>query len=468
MKKNKLNLKDTLEEVITKEEISQIARETQFVQRKSGVIKPLDFLFTLMFRVSATVPASLDLLTLFLNTTVSKVGLHKRFNKYSVIFMRTILQQVVLKRIAKKIKLTINGLDEFTNLFIIDSSSWDISEEFKLIFPGCGGSASDANCKLQFCYDYLTGEIYIYDEKPGKNPDQGFSINILKLINPGSLFMFDLGYWKFETFYGINAKGGHFLSRLNNTVNLYIKKGDEYIKVEIENILDCGEHDNISVDEIYLKKGSQYLKVRLVGFKLPEEESNKNRMELCRRAKNNKKTDKPKRKSLILAGFSVYITNAPEEIIADEMVRSYYRLRWNVELIFKSFKSVLQIHESNVISNKYRLLCELYARLILIALVHRIFYIIDSYMFNKDKKELSLDKFWKYIDAEKGELCNAILKSWTCFTFYIEKKIDEIMIKCEKCHQKKRKTTRELILHQIGDAIPIKIEPYEFQKKLLG
>ena len=66
------------------------------------------------------------------------------------------------------------------------------------------------------------------------------------------------------------------------------------LKVEIENVLDCGEHDHISVDEIYLKKDSQYLKVRLVGFKLPEEESNKNRMELCRRAKNNKKTDKPK------------------------------------------------------------------------------------------------------------------------------------------------------------------------------
>ena len=85
-------------------------------------------------------------------------------------------------------------------------------------------------------------------------------------------------------------------------------------------------------------------------------------------------------------------------------------------------------------------------------------------MFNKDKKELSLDKFWKYIDAEKGELCNAILKSWTCFTFYIEKKIDEIMIKCEKCHQKKRKTTRELILHQIGDDIPIKTNLMNFKK----
>jgi hypothetical protein len=140
MIKNKLSLEDTLEEVITKEEISQIARETQFVQRKSGEIKPFEFLFILMFRVSATIPASLDLLTLFLNATVSKVALHKRFNKYSVIFMRKILQQVILKRIAKNVKLTINGLDEFSNLFIIDSSSWDISEEFKLIFPGCGGS----------------------------------------------------------------------------------------------------------------------------------------------------------------------------------------------------------------------------------------------------------------------------------------------------------------------------------------
>ncbi len=106
--------------------------------------------------------------------------------------------------------MNINISDSFKNIFIIDSSSWDISEHFKLIFPGCGGTASDANCKLQFCYDYLIGEIYIYDEKAGTCPDQGFSINLLKIISPGALFLADLGYWKFETLYGIDKNNAFF------------------------------------------------------------------------------------------------------------------------------------------------------------------------------------------------------------------------------------------------------------------
>ncbi len=181
-------------------------------------------------------------------------------------------------------------------------------------------------------------------------------------------------------------------------------------------------------------------------------------MNLHRNAKNRKsKNSTPKRKSLILAGFSIYVTNASEELIDCKMIRTFYRLRWNIELIFKSFKSVLKIHQSNAIKNESRLLCELYARLILVVLVHRIHFIIDNYIWSKDKKELSLDKFWKYIDAEKAELGRLIIKDFKYFFYYIEKSISKIIINCEKCHQKSRKTTREMIEQEIGDCKIIKI-----------
>jgi len=208
--KSKIKLELNAEQYITANEIKVIAKESKFIQRNNGKIDPVDFLFTLIFKISTSNPLSLGHVIFFLQSMVSRPGLHKRFNKYSVIFAQKVLQKIILKRVMLDEKLNINGLNEFSNVFIIDSSSWDISENLKWIFPGCGGSASDANCKLQFCYDYLTGEIYIYEDCHGRYPDQKYSINLLQIVNPLSLFLFDLGYWKFDTFHGIAQKGAFF------------------------------------------------------------------------------------------------------------------------------------------------------------------------------------------------------------------------------------------------------------------
>ena len=154
-----------------------------------------------------------------------------------------------------------------------------------------------------------------------------------------------------------------------------------YKEISIEHLLYKSKENNISVNEIYIKKGKKYLKVRLVAFKLPEEKANMNKMQLYKNAKQNNST--PKRKSLVIAEYSIYITNAHKSVIADNMIRNYYRLRWNVELIFKSFKSVLQIHRTNVRNNHNRLKCELYARLILVAIVHRIHSSFDRYLWGE-------------------------------------------------------------------------------------
>ncbi|MBD0382856.1 transposase [Paenibacillus sp. WST5] len=45
-----------------------------------------------------------------------------------------------------------------------------------------------------------------------------------------------------------------------------------------------------------------------------------------------------------LTGINVYITNIAWEIVSKERVHDLYSLRWQVEIVFKTWKSFFQIH----------------------------------------------------------------------------------------------------------------------------
>lgn len=91
----------------------------------------------------------------------------------------------------------------FPEILIIDSSSWQIPEQLQWVFPGCGGSGGKAGCKLQFCYDYITGEFQLLEAMEGKLPNQKYTRNLPAIMSKGSMALFDLGYWSFNTLFDI-------------------------------------------------------------------------------------------------------------------------------------------------------------------------------------------------------------------------------------------------------------------------
>ena len=185
----------------------------------------------------ASVPPGLGLITSFLNLLVTRPGLHQKFNEATVYFFRKCLSLIMVRRLASGGLLKTGLTDSFSQVLIIDSSSWSIPEELQWIFPGSGGSASKAACKLQFCYDYSTGEAQILDEMKGTLPDQKYTQNLAALAKEAGIFIFDLGYWSFQTFFDIAEKGAYFLSRLNTQVKLYKKVEDKFIVVNLREIL---------------------------------------------------------------------------------------------------------------------------------------------------------------------------------------------------------------------------------------
>ena len=444
-----------MSEVITPEEVYQAARETGFVKRGGGKINPFDMLMTLVFRMSQVLPPALSLIISFMKTKVSRSGLHQRFTEKASLFFRRCLQIIMIKRLMETAPLKSDLLERVNRVLVTDSSSWDVSAHLKDIFPGSGGSASSANCKLQFVYDYKSGSIVLLEDRAGTEPDQKYSKNLVSLIQEGDLLIPDLGYWNFETFFGIDGKGGYFISRFNSRVNIWDRRDEKFIKLDLLSILEQQMSNSIEMEVFIRGEKTKTLKIRLVVFRVPEEVANMRRKKLKEQAR--KKGRIVSKKSLQLCDWSVFVTNASEEIVPGEMIRSIYRVRWCVELIFKSWKSILRMHQSNVRKNHYRLKCELYAKLILAVITHTLHHHLNHYAWNKKGREISFDKLWKFIVARSESLHEAIIKSMKTFSHKVNSLLGKMIKECEKLHQPSRKTTLQMIDEMIGDPLPTKI-----------
>jgi hypothetical protein len=254
----------------------------------------------------------------------------------------------------------------------------------------------------------------------------------------------------------IESKGGFFVSRFNNQVNIYQRLDDKYVKLILEDILEEQASRSVEIEVILLgKKKGEYLKVRLIGFRVPEESANMRRKRLREQAKKKGRT--PNKKSLQLCDWSIFVTNAGEELLPGEMIRSIYRIRWSIELIFKSWKSTLRIHQSNVQNNPHRLRCELYAKFIMIVIVHTVHQHLQYYIWHKKRKEISFDVLWKFIISRAQCLHEAIKRTIENFSNMINSLFSLMIRSCEKRYQPLRKTTLQMIDEMIGDTVPVKL-----------
>ena len=79
-------------------------------------------------------------------------------------------------------------------------------------------------------------------------------------------------------------------------------------------------------------------RLRLVAVALPEEVANQARARLRREARRKGRT--PQARSLLVAGYVVVLTNLPADRWDAAAVLALYRVRWQVELVFKRLKGL--------------------------------------------------------------------------------------------------------------------------------
>jgi hypothetical protein len=168
---------------------------------------------------------------------------------------------------------------------------------------------------------------------------------------------------------------------------------------------------------------------------LPEQEAEKRLRKLKR--KEVIRLSKYSKEYRALIRLNVYITNIPVEKMKIENIRQIYRLRWQIELVFKIWKSIGKINSIKKMKEQ-RFDTMLYAKLIMLILCHQIFWNLTiNYQKNK-KKNLSIIKTFKLLINNIQKIKNAI-KEGLKSTTELFKILTGIIIK--KCKLEKKKNS---------------------------
>jgi len=373
---------------------------------------------------------------------ISREGMHRRFTDRAVAFMRRCAEFVLKQKATEMIQLQSKILRHFKRILIFDSTSWDINPALRTALPGYGGGASDANCKMQACYEYKGGELTFFEIGAGTTSDNVNTAQLTSHVHKGDLALFDLGYFSMKTLRDIDKLGAYFLCRF--FVGTALPDPLTLTPIDLLRTLRKlkGDLHHMKVLMGSQNRGFQVM-CRLVCLRVPQEIANERRRTIRKKIRKNKKRE-PSNYYLQMADWTLMLTNAPQEWLSPELVRPLYSLRWQIELLFKQIKTVLCIHKSTT-GKENRLLCEIYGKLIMAVMIHRIHADINIRLWNTRRRELSMEKLYKRIQERAFIILNLLLLSLQKAIAYLQDEIPRLIKNCLKSRQRSRRTTLETL-----------------------
>lgn len=415
-----------------------MAKETGFLKRK-GILKPYEFLVLMTIGQVGMKHPSLAGMVAAIETSISREALHQRFTAPAAVFLYHCLQFVLRQKLLHT-SVCSNLLQRFGRVFLVDSSSWDVSGKLRNVLPGSGGSASEANCKIQMAYEYKKGDLIFLDETAGTIPDNRYTDNLPDLLKKNDLLLIDQGYFKLETFIAIMTKGAFFLTRF--LIGTTLTDTLTMSPLELGKALSKCRDNTLEIQVTIGKGKKQTQPCRLVCLRINKQMADERRRRLKKQAR--KKGRQVSKAHLFLCDWTLLITNVPQKWLPLEMVRALYTLRWQIELLFKQLKSVLRVHQSDT-ANEHRLQCELYGKLISAILIHRIHAAANIALWNFARREISMDKLYKRIQERAFRLAQLFISSTAQAVSLLYRELENLLKHCMKNRQCSRMTTLEML-----------------------
>jgi hypothetical protein len=315
--------------------LDQVGRETGVIQRQrkfSGESLLRMIVLTMMKSPNATTDdfvATAAQLGVF----VTPEAVEKRFIGPLVNFLRTSLKHV-LKHTVTADPVAAPLLEKFTAVEIGDSTTITVPDEYANEFRGCGGKTGSgkAAVKIQAVWELRAGELTTLDIQPGRHSDAK-SVDPNAPVVPGSLTIRDLGYFHLERFRNLGAGGAYWISRWQQGTALFDAEGKS---LELLPYLQ-GHRGNHPIDMSVRLGVEERLPCRMIVLRVPPEKAARRRQKAYERA--CKHGTVPGKEQLALCEWTILLTNCPADLLSWEEVVILYRGRWQIELLFKLWKS---------------------------------------------------------------------------------------------------------------------------------
>jgi hypothetical protein len=254
--------------------LKTLAKETKFVRRRSK-LSGTHFVQALVFTClekSVLTLSSLSQSCLALGVSIRQQGLDERINPQSVAFLQAAFAQA-LKHFRGQAPITLHLLEQFSHLYLVDSSQRTLPAGLADQLPGAGGNASPASLKIQLVVDYRLGQLAQVAVGPGCEPDQGYRGHPA-LISQGARFRMDLGYFVLDTFKAIADGGAYCLARFQAQTAVLSLSGK---RLDLTALLAEQVEPRHEVKVLIGSRTRHQLAVRLIMVRLPQEVADRQR-----------------------------------------------------------------------------------------------------------------------------------------------------------------------------------------------
>jgi hypothetical protein len=438
-----------LTDFFASDDIEAAARRTGFVKRTSKLTGKL---FLALVTFGAWSDATTTLAQLAAKATqldeqveVSPEAIHQRMNQRALAFLQDMLRRALAK-VQSVDQVCDDGLfTDFTKVYLADSTGFELPDSLHDLFPGSGGSAATAGAKIQAVWDYKSSVFGHFALTPWNMPDQRYVDTVVALAQKGILFLFDLGYFKIKAFARIATAGAYFLSRLNHQTTLLHTAAGHVQPLALASGLATVVSD--STEHAIFLGSKERVACRLVAYRIPEGIVNERRRLAKKKAK--KKGYTPSKTHLTLLAWNLFITNVPHTIWQTATIRKVYPIRWQVELIFKSWKSYL--HLASIKTKKVNpTLCYLYGRMLLVLLNYALYPQLRATLWAKKQRELSVLKLVRHFQALADQWMHAIFQS----EFVLRRFLQRTCATAERLVAKasrKRHTTAQILRESLAN-----------------
>ncbi len=209
--------------------------------------------------------------------------------------------------------------------------------------------------KIQLTFEFLCGGMSGICLQAGRSPDQSYT-GELQAIPPDALYLSDLGYFVLSRFRTIAEHRAYFLSRFDTKTALFTATGEL-----LELLAWLRTQAEPQFEQNVLIGSQERLPCRMVVVRVPQEVADERRRKAYETARRKGRT--PSERHLELMNWSLFITNVPATRLTLHQVVTLYCVRWQIELIFKLWKSECAL-DRVAGRRRARVLSELYAKLI--------------------------------------------------------------------------------------------------------
>lgn len=361
------DLATTLQTLFTRD-AQDLATATAFVRRARKLTGPTFAQVTVFGWLHNPTASLADLAELAAHqgVAVCPSALDQRFTPAAAVFLQALLAQAVnaaaRQASADDQPNTDALLSRFTGVYVQDSTTIGLPKALACFFPGTGGKAGpSAALKIPLRMELRRGTLEVSDLQPGRACDLASPLSHGPLP-AGSLRLADLGYYSLEAFQEYDRQGVYILSRLPARTALFDATAKRW---KLHDFLQAQPGGPV---ECWVQVGTRgRLRLRLLAWRVDAEVAQRRRQRLQQQAQRSRRPVSTAQATL--AGWNVLVTNAPPELLSLREACVLTRLRWQVEWLFRLWKSSGCLDRSAA-DKPYRVLCELLAKLLGLLVQH--------------------------------------------------------------------------------------------------